>query len=251
MKNLLFFFSTLMCISACSNAPSGTPVMKSIMISNTKATWVERPFSEWPQILLTNDYAFNKKQKGDGASAFLLDFNGDTMVCTAKHLLGDDMGISPEVPTSSFDKELKYWKIFARNNKLNKDTLNIKNISTVNIPGEKDILLMDLVSKKTSIQPLKPYMDVTPLKKGQKLQIIGCEYMDSDCHQKIYEAVYLTQQDGWLIVKPKTKFEAMGFSGAPVIDENGLVVGILSGSAKSTKGDELLTLQPIGVIAGF
>ena len=77
------------------------------------------------QILLTNEYEVNGSQSY-GASSFLIKSKEDTLLCTAKHLLGEAMGISPEIKTDSFNSYDFKWLAYARNDTLSSDTFPLR-----------------------------------------------------------------------------------------------------------------------------
>ena len=229
---LLFYFCCISLITNCTTNNSNYP----------KEEWIKKDTSNFPQILLTNDYFFQGDRSSSGASAFLLEFNNDTFACTAKHLLSDAMGIEPTIPTDSVNKLLISWEMYPRKNRISNDTIKVTSILTEE-KNEDDIILLNINKLKHNIQPLKPYFGI--LKKGQKLKIIGCEYQDRDCHQQFYDATFYNKEsNNLLLIIPEKKFAASGFSGAPVIDENGYVVGILTSSA-TIIGKEILILQSI------
>src|SRR5262245_52243322 len=60
--------------------------------------WASRPPREWPQLVLTNRAEFQGSTPLHGASAFLIKTqDGRTLAATAKHLLGQNGGVEPEV----------------------------------------------------------------------------------------------------------------------------------------------------------
>lgn len=210
-------------------------------------TWKTKNYINKVQILLTNSYEF-EQASGSGASSFLIKAKGDTLLCTAKHLLGEDMGIEPEIKTTDFNTFLKYWKAFPRHHKISKDTIIATELVTEEI-NEIDIILQKCkTGTKNNIIALSPRF--TKAKTGETFEIIGCEYSDFKCHQSIFSATYDSYEDGQLFVKSKTKFEPTGFSGAPVIDKNGFVIGILTGGGEY-EGDLYLAIEPLTKIERY
>lgn len=205
--------------------------------------WHTKDFLLNSQILLTNDYQLDNSASF-GASAFLLKAkNEQTVLCTAKHLLGNDMGISPEIKTTQFNSALKFWNAFPRQYTLTDDTINALSIINEDL-NSTDIILMNATGHKTStIQPLIPRLSKVNV--GEKLELIGCEYADMECYQNSYEATMFTSNDeGMYIIKPKKSINFSGFSGAPVIDKNGYAIGVLSGSL-TFAGELYLTIEPL------
>ncbi|XXT22384.1 hypothetical protein WME94_12570 [Sorangium sp. So ce429] len=70
--------------------------------------WASRPPREWPQLALTNSVEFHVRTALQGASAFLIKAqDGRTLAATAKHLLGPNGGVEPEVSVASFDGAIR------------------------------------------------------------------------------------------------------------------------------------------------
>ncbi len=232
MKNVSCFF-VLLLIFSCK---SSNEILKE--------SWMPKNLNGLPQILLTNNFQFKSRPLGLGASSFLIVENRDTFLCTAKHLLGKDMGIIPEVKTDSVNNLLLNWKAYPRNDKLSSDTIYAKNILVSNNHHE-DIMLLEVEPTNSSIQPLRPRY--SKVENGEELYLIGCMYSDYDCHQKVYKAKMLTYSNNNLILSSNGTFEVSGFSGAPVIDQNGFVVGLLY-SYRPAGETITLYLEPINSI---
>jgi len=205
----------------------------------TREVWKVDNYLDSTQILLTNEYAFQGSSFGSGANSFLIDAGEDTLLCTAKHLLGQAMGIFPEIKTSDFNSKLNYWKAFPRTDQISSDTIEGKTVAN-KAQSSADILLQKCSSVKSNIQVLKPRF--TTIKPNEKLEIIACELNDSTCHQKSYEVVLDEYNKGSIIVTTKEKFSPRGMSGAPVIDKNGYVVGVLVGGSPF-KGQLYLSVE--------
>jgi hypothetical protein len=203
--------------------------------------WKTDNYIDSVQILLTNQYNLNESSSF-GASSFLVKAKNDTLLCTAKHLLGDAMGIIPEVKTDKFNSVLVSWKAFPRGDKLSKDTITGTKLVNEKI-ADVDIILQECkLGESNNIIALTPRF--TRAKKGERFEIIGCEYTDFDCHQRSYYATMDSYESGLIALKSETKFEATGFSGAPVIDSKGLVIGVLSAGGEF-EGDLYLFIEPL------
>lgn len=214
---------------------------KSLRQYSTKEDWKTEDYINSTQILLSNDYQLNTSSSR-GASAFLIEAKGDTVLCTAKHLLGEDMGIEPEISTKDFNAALKYWKTFPRKNDLSNDTIYVTKLINEEI-NPIDIILQECtLGEKNNIQVLKPRL--SKVRRGEKLEIIGCEYADRNCFQRKYDAIVDGyDEDGDLWIESSEKINLRGFSGAPVIDSNGFVIGVIYG------GDESVIVTPITKVA--
>lgn len=199
------------------------------------------------QVLLTNHFKLNDSETS-GASAFLVEAKNDTLICTAKHLLGNAMGIEPEVDPSDFDSALVFWSVFTRANTLSDEELSVTRIITKK-KNRLDAILLDYEPKDSlSLEVLKPRL--TRVKKGETLYLIGCEYADQDCHQNLYALTFDEYLFGELYMTPEESFDLSGFSGAPVLDSNGYVVGVLSGGGESA-GKTFLAAAPISGLKNY
>jgi hypothetical protein len=214
---------------------------------NSIEKWKTHNYIDSVQILLTNKYLL-KESFGYGASSFLIKAKEDTLLCTAKHLLGDAMGIRPEIKTDSFNMNFKYWKAYPRQNNLSNDT--IKGTRLINeTVNDIDIIIQDcILGANNNIVVLNPRF--TKAKFGEKFEIIGCEYSDFDCYQRQFNATMNYYEGGQIVMKSENNFDAVGFSGAPVIDSNGRVIGVLSGGGEF-EGDLYLSIEPLSKIESY
>ena len=228
-------------VTACEHRSSDS---KGQQRQETKEPWMKTDFSLWPQILLTNSYEFKHRTIGLGASSFLLRSEKDTFMCTAKHLLGSGMGVEPEVPADSVNVLLENWLIYPRSNEISSDTLKVVKLVSLT-KSEKDIMLFEIEKEHHDIQPLKP--NFKKLRLGELVQIIGCEYATEHCRQDMFKASIYSYEEGKILLQAIDNFVVAGFSGAPAVDKNGHVIGVLSGGGEY-EGVMILVLEPIGSI---
>lgn len=214
---------------------------------NKNESWKFENYIDSVQILLTNEYRLDKSVSY-GASSFLIKAKGDTLLCTVKHLLGEAMGISPEIKTNKFNSKFGYWKAYPRIGKITNDTISVSKLITEN-QNDIDIILLDCeLGKDNAISTLTPRFSKAT--KDEKFEIIGCEYSDTECYQRIYFATMDSYEGGQILLKSEVKFAPSGFSGAPIIDSKGLVIGILSG-AKEFEGELYLAIEPLSKIENY
>jgi len=245
IKSISPFFVSLLIVSCSSESRPNPNELHSQ--ENKSQPWKLENYIDSVQILLTNEYQLNKSYSY-GASSFLIKAKGDTLLCTAKHLLGDAMGISPEIKTNKFNSSLKFWKAYPRNDLITNDTISISKLVTEK-QNNSDIILLDCqIEKGNAIMPLTPRLS-KPLK-GERFELIGCEYSDSDCHQRRYFATMDSWEGGQILLKSEVDFTPSGFSGAPVLDSKGYVIGLLSGGGKF-EGELYLAIEPMSRIKNY
>lgn len=208
--------------------------------------WWEKPSDEWPQILLSNSIEFRDRPAVSGASAFLLYYNNDTVVCTARHVVEKPIGIVPSVPQDSVNTLLKQWSVFARATALF-DTIPVSKLRNTN-PAPADFLVLDIQTKNTQITALEPILD--SVHENDIIYVLGCERSDKDCQQNVYISKVRWTVDKQIIVEPESKFNAAGFSGAPAINKQGKVVGVVT-SVFNQDGEFYLYLESIQQVLPF
>lgn len=182
------------------------------------------------QVLLTNFAVFKDHQEEmAGASAFLINYKNSTYAVTAKHLLGEAMGIDPEVKPAQLKQQLVSWKLFPRvpiNKK--RDTVIIGAGQLDYSQLNSDILILQVLNAGFNAYTLIP--SFTLPKTGDKLYLIGCPYSQENCKQNMYELVYreYDESSSQLIYTTTAAIQLAGFSGAPIVDAKRQVVSILT-----------------------
>jgi hypothetical protein len=216
MTRYIFLISVLFFLKCKVRQDQKVPVSKETLLSN--------------QILLTNYATFRDHNKPMlGASAFLLNYRNKIFAVTAKHLLGDAMGIDPEIKTTELNKYLIKWQMFPRTPiNLLLDTITIKRSDLDYTQQDKDILLLEIENTKHHIFPLSPTFKL-PIA-GEQFSIIGCPYIEDSCKQKSYDIVYraFDPETSMLIFTIDAELDFSGFSGAPIIDKTGSVIAVLT-----------------------
>lgn len=200
--------------------------------SRVNGKWIHRPPGEWPQITMINQIEYVDKIHPVAGCAFLLATENDTLAATAKHIL--TYFRSTTMDAVAFKNTLKTWKMYPKNNPA--DSVVVAQLLNENltesidgaIPPKVDWLLFSIKKKSRQIQPLK--FRTKPFQPGEKVYIVGWRYSDVDCPQVVYEGNYVKSLDGSVIISTKllSDNKMPGLSGAPVIDANGCVIGLMS-----------------------
>jgi len=178
------------------------------------------------QVLLRNQYTFKDGRSATGASSFLVKHQGKSYIITAKHMLNDWMGITPEIPPSEFTANLEFWVSHAPQN--TRQSIFAESILTPNDDWDRDIIVMSHKGRPVALEPLNLSEQVpTP---GDSFYVTGCPYEEPECSQNSYRIIYTGSNGSKLNFKwPNKRISSKGFSGAPILDENGNAVAVYIG----------------------
>ena len=192
--------------------------------------WVSQAHAKWPQILLTNDGQFRGHTPMEGASSFLVKAeDGRTFAVTAKHLLGDDGGVSPGLDPTRFNEVLTSWRMHPRT----VEDLSVEVDKLVaHGKGDEDWILFSL--KKKANLPSRPLrVRGNRVEVGETVYMIGCPYEEEDCKQNVYLGKVASRYYAQFTFTFAPPVDLSGFSGAPIVDANGHLVGIATGWANA------------------
>jgi hypothetical protein len=199
--------------------------------SDAYGSWMKRPPAEWPKIAVVNQIDYVDQHYPVAGCGFLLVVENEVLAATAKHVL--TYFKSPKMDSVDFGGTLESWKMFPKNHPsdmivvdalLNRDTGE----SLKGIPCEKGWLLFTIRQRSENIQPLR--FRTTPLEKNEPVYVIGWRYTEKDCPQIVYEGKYVNSERGEVLITAEKLVDNTipGLSGAPVIDEKGYLVGLMS-----------------------
>ena len=207
--------------------------------------WMKTPNKNWPQILLTNKALFKGHSDLGCASGFLIKTATGVLACTAKHVIEEAGGCTnPPIDAKNLNKVLMSWKMFPR--AVVKDTVTLERL--LNPGTSRDILLFTVKSANKKVFALSPSLE-EPVA-DQKLFMIGCEYRDKACNQRVYQGRFLHLNEGqWVMTGPKS-VDLTGFSGAPVLNEKGHVIGLVSAGG-DIDGDVLIWIEPLQPVENY
>lgn len=204
-----------------------------------KIAWL-KDFSKAPNIALTNEAYFKGRDRLTGASAFLISYKGKEYGITAKHLIEESGGgYKPAMKLAELNEICPLWYMSPRT--LSKKIAKMDKLLNTNDDIKDDILIFSLAADRDeSLYPLPVRTSATM---PETVWLIGCPYSEEGCQQNKYRATVVGNQGGFLIAENlQPAVELQGFSGAPVIDENGEVLGILTGGSEDGK---MIFIQPL------
>ncbi|MEO1266872.1 MAG: serine protease [Myxococcota bacterium] len=210
--------------------------------------WSAKQPETWPQIVLTNDVTIKPDHLMIGASAFLmLDTHGEVFLGTAKHLLGSGGGIEPAVPQQELNNRLVRWHVHPRTRP--DDRMEASGVAFMT-PNASDWLMLSMPANGRRVStPLRPRRNRARV--GERVYLIGCPYSETTCQQNVYPCtVDGLEGDGFLCIPDDDGIALQGFSGAPLVDARGLLVGILLGSMSSDDDQTWLHAEGLKVLLG-
>ena len=226
--NQKLFLLILLCFSftTCSFGQVRKPFENKITV-NTDA-------SPKKQILLTNSAQFTGDRTLEGGSGFLIKYNNLNYAVTARHLLGEDGGVEPEVKINALAKSLLRWEMSPRvTTNAAKETVKI-NAAGLNFSKSiHDIVLLNVSSSTFDFEVLIPNFNLPAA--GEALFLIGCPYSETGCKQNSYTVKFVEYDaaEATLVCEIISKVDLAGFSGAPLINGKGEVVGVLVSGSES------------------
>ncbi|MES2574950.1 MAG: trypsin-like serine protease [Bacteroidota bacterium] len=187
------------------------------------------------------DFFDSKLDQAKFSCGFLLQYNNETYAITAKHLLKH---IKPEsMKTLSFENNIKSWSLYPLENKseiiicdklLNENkSENLKDESIY----DNDWLVFSIKENSSKVKPLQ--IRTSPLIAGEKIYVVGWTRKMETGKQRVYEFEYYKTIGNRILLKDVIVPEKFGgLSGSPVVDEKGLLVGIVSGGTDDPETDK-------------
>ncbi len=181
----------------------------------------------------------------NASNGFLVSYEDQTYAITAKHILM--ISKTDKMQFIDFEGELKEWRMHPKNDKTNyvimdqllnpnrKDSLTWDYMYS-NWDTYDDWLIFSIKENKTKHKALT--FRKTPLEKGERLYAIGWSYSDTTGAQRRYEYTFdQTEGNYHRLVQLKGPTRLGGLSGAPVVDEKGKLVGLVTsgGADEQTK----------------
>ena len=174
-------------------------------------------------------------------TGFLIDTKQGVLAATAKHVL---MIANPKgMKGTSPNRHLEKWIMHPKNNKtdsvvigqlLNEDKEEALGFDKASIQL-RDWIVFATKYHSPNIKTLTPRF--TPLKVGEAIYFTGCPYKSEDCI--IEPAIVLGVKGNRIIFSQENKGANIGgASGSPLIDAEGKLVGVLSGTSVSPKDGE-------------
>lgn len=190
--------------------------------------WILEDKDKWPVVVVTNEAQFDGHSQLTGGSGFFV-LNDDEQVfyATAAHLLGPSGGVNPPVGPSSLDNVFVSWSVFKRNEPGPK--VKLLGVAGTSPSPDDDWLLLRVSEEAKDLpgRPLKVRKD--PVKVGEEIYLLGVPYSEESKAQKVYlGSVTERAFDDRFRFDVIPPVDIRGFSGAPIIDTSGMVVGVMT-----------------------
>lgn len=190
-------------------------------------------------ISLVNDISFTDPQfdKKNTGNAFLVSVDERVYGITAKHILM--LAKTDRMKFVDLNDELREWRMHPKDDSEQYLTvgtlLNSDKSEPLSWENDFDWLVFDITKNNSDIVPLTfRSKEVLP---GELLYVVGWSYADKDA-QPIYQFKYIETSDNYITTEQIKGPESLaGLSGAPLIDKDGLLVGLVSsGGEDETTG---------------
>ena len=222
MKSVTLIF--ILCLCGCNTSQQVK-----------KEPWIEQAVDTWPYFALTNEISFADTTYYDIANSFLINTGFDTIGVSCKHLFmvfENQLGIN----TIDLGNRFHYWYMYPKNQK--SELVTVKRLINSNANERvghfsslknHDLIVFELKGKGDALYPLK--VRYTPVKKNETVYAVGWGMNQKDNSQPVLIKLQCFKNAGdyFYTSSLNADTDARGRSGSPVIDQNGYLVGIVSG----------------------
>jgi hypothetical protein len=194
----------------------------------TAEQWASKPPREWPQLVLTNRAEFNGHTPLQGASAFFLKTqDGRMLAATARHLIGANGGVKPEISVATLNGAIRSWHMYPRT--LPGQFVLAEKIGASGLDNENlDWLILTIKDTGKALPATPLQLRRQPVQVGEQVYLVGCPYVEEACKQNVYAGKVTARAGDRFRYDIDPPVDIRGFSGAPVIDRNGHVVGVMT-----------------------
>jgi len=221
--NYLPLFILLTFLNACN--------IKEVPVK--KEPWIEKPVSDWPELVMTNTVEFADTTYNNIGNAFLIDTGSDTLAVTCKHIF---MLFRTETNNKiDLNENFRNWKIYPKGqagkslllgNLINKN--RNEEIGQFNTLKSRDWIIFRLM-EKSKFTPLK--IRTSPLREGEIVYAFGWAFKQhTEDPSLVKMQVYKNFGEYFYVNTLSKNMDPAGRSGSPVIDKNGYLVGLVSGA---------------------
>lgn len=220
-----------------------------------RAGWAGAPPKDWPPLVLLQQAEFKEHTLLRAGCVSLIRLpSGQVVALTVAHLLGTPGGVEPGFLANSLridrnklamlDSQINRWKLFIPGH--DEQTVNV--LGLFGKPeqfGERCDELLLRVTPVAADCPVK-VLDIRlkPVQIGEPLRIARYAVIDETAQQVIEEAKRIAGL--WFTCELERQTDFRAATGAPVLDKDGLLVGVISGKGPGSFEDaRVLSVEPI------
>lgn len=198
-------------------------------------------YMPWGKIVLNNQASFEKMGELNWGSGFLINYKNGVIACTARDFTGTTYTPGEMLLIKDFEKELKYWKMYISDNPdcyVFMDSLIMKERMEKSFSiflYSRPYLTFSIKEMNSNIIALDPNLE--KVKNTDTLYLVGYD----DAHNlKIVEGIVETAlnekyADPEIRMKTDIFLYYNNFVGAPVVNKNGKVVGVINRAYRLNK----------------
>jgi hypothetical protein len=199
-------------ISHAADAPDGPATQPA------HSAWIDKNPAQWPQLLLTNDAHFKDNSEMVGASGFIMILpDGTNVAATARHVLMD-------IKLADVEKKINSWTMSPPT--MAQKKVYLSGLAIDPVKGEMyDWLLLTPANANGPFPSMPLPARAEPVKVGDTVYVVGISLGDKSA-QEVFKGKVVSQDGNQFFYELPQVVETQGFSGSPVIDQDGQVVGI-------------------------
>jgi hypothetical protein len=153
---------------------------------------------------------------------------GRTLAATARHLIGTNGGVKPQIAVGELDQVVQSWRMYPRT--LPDQFVEVEKIGASGLDGlGLDWLVLSLKAPLGALPAVPLRMRHEPAALGERVYLVGCPYSERSCRQNVYAGIVTRRGEGDRFRYDLTPaVDIRGFSGAPILDAGGHVLGFMT-----------------------
>lgn len=135
--------------------------------------------------------------------------------------------MEPEISITNLNNVIKSWQISPRT--LPDDFVRLEKVGASGLEDPNLDWLFLTIQQPDKELPATPLaLRSRPVKVGDQVYLVGCPYSESNCRQNVYLGKVTARQGDRFRYDIDPPVDLRGFSGAPILDANGHVVGVMT-----------------------